>query len=80
MLKAPPLKSSDLHFSITNCHCQTYDDNIGYDWKKLSSAILGVYNIKVQYLYDIMIARQPAAISIAWNHPFGFKFFDYIAS
>ena len=29
MLKAPPLKSSDLHFSVKKCHCQTYDNNIG---------------------------------------------------
>ena len=30
MLKEPPLKSSDLHFSVLKCHCQTYDDIIGH--------------------------------------------------
>ena len=29
VLKAPPLKSPDLHFSVIKFHCGTYDDNIG---------------------------------------------------
>ena len=41
VLKAPPLKSSDLHLSVIECHCRTYDDNIGPNLKKLSFAILG---------------------------------------
>ena len=46
MLKAPPLKSSDLHFSVIKCHCWTYDDNIGPKFKKPSFAILGLYIIE----------------------------------
>ena len=45
MLKAPPLKSSDLHFSVIKCHCWTYDDNIGPKLKMPSFAILGAYNM-----------------------------------
>ena len=45
MLKAPPLKSWDLHFSVIKCHCWTYDDNIGPKLKKPSFAILGEYNM-----------------------------------
>ena len=45
MLKAPPLKSSDLYLSVIKCHCQTYDDNIGPKFKKPSYAIFGVYNV-----------------------------------
>ena len=45
MLKAPPLKSSDLNLSVQKCHCRTYDDNIGPKLNKPSFAILGVYNI-----------------------------------
>ena len=41
VLKAPPLKSSDLHFLVTKCHCWTYDDNFGPKLKKPSFAILG---------------------------------------
>ena len=44
VLKAPPLKSSDVHFSVIKCHCQTYDDNIGPKLKKPSFAIFGAYN------------------------------------
>ena len=44
MLKAPPLKSLVLHFSVLKCHCQTYDHNIGPKFKKLRFAILGAYN------------------------------------
>ena len=36
MLKAPPPKSSDLHFSVIKCHCRTNDDNIGPKFKKPS--------------------------------------------
>ena len=35
MLKAPPLKSSDLHFLVIKYHCRSYDDNIGPKLKKL---------------------------------------------
>ena len=45
VLKAPPLKSLDLHFLVTKCHCQTYDDNIGPKLKKPSFAFLGAYNM-----------------------------------
>ena len=45
MLKAPPFKYSDLHFSVIKCHCRTNDDNIGTKLKKLSFAILGAYNM-----------------------------------
>ena len=45
MLKAPPLKSSDLHFSAIECHCETCDDNIGPKLKKKSFVILGAYNM-----------------------------------
>ena len=45
VLKAPPLKSSDVHFSVIKCHCQTYDDNIGPKLKKPSFAFLGAYNM-----------------------------------
>ena len=41
MLITPHLKSSDLHFLVVNCHCQTYDDNIGPKFKNPSFAILG---------------------------------------
>ena len=43
MLKAPPLKFSDLHFCVIKCHCRTYDDNIGPKFKKPGFAILGAY-------------------------------------
>ena len=42
MLKAPPLKSLYLHFSVIKCHCCTYDDNIGPILKKLSFALSGL--------------------------------------
>ena len=29
MLRAPPLISSDLHFSVLYCHCRTYNDTVG---------------------------------------------------
>ena len=41
MLKAPPLKSLDLHFSVIKCHCQTYDDNIGPKLKKAELCYFG---------------------------------------
>ena len=44
VLKAPPFKSLDLHFSVIKCHCWIYDDNIGSKLKKTRSAILGAYN------------------------------------
>ena len=28
-VRAPPLISSDLHFSVIYCHCRTYDDTVG---------------------------------------------------
>ena len=40
MLKAPPLKSSDLYFLVKKCHCWTYEDNFRPKFKKLSFAIL----------------------------------------
>ena len=45
VLKAPPLKSTDLHFSVIKCNCRTYNDNIGPELKKLSFAILGAFNM-----------------------------------
>ena len=45
MLKAPPLKSLDLHFSVIKSHCRTYDDNIGPKFKTPRFAILGAYNM-----------------------------------
>ena len=45
MLKASPLKSLNLHFSVIKCHCRTYYDNISTKFKKPSFAILGVYNM-----------------------------------
>ena len=39
VLKAPPLKSSDLHFLLIKCHCLIYDDNIGLKLK-ISQALL----------------------------------------
>ena len=41
MLKAPPLKSLDLHFSVIKFQCRAYDDNIGPKLKKPSCVILG---------------------------------------
>ena len=52
MVKAPPLKSSDLHFSVIKCHCRTYDDNIGPKLKKRSFAILGAYSILSRLIED----------------------------
>ena len=40
VLKAPPLISSDLHFSVIKCHCWTYDANIGPKLKKPSLYII----------------------------------------
>ena len=45
VLKAPPLKSSDVHFSVIKFHCWTYDDNIGPKLKKPSFAILGMHSM-----------------------------------
>ena len=45
MLKAPPLKSLDLHFSGIKCNCQTYDNNIAPKLKKPSFAIFGANNM-----------------------------------
>ena len=41
MLKAPPLISSDLRFSVIKCHCWTYDDNIGPKFKKADLCYVG---------------------------------------
>ena len=49
MLKAPPLKSSDLHLSVIKYNCQTYNDNIRPNFKKPGFAILGAYNMFNQY-------------------------------
>ena len=43
MLKAPTLKSSNLHFLVIKCHCRTYYDNINTKFKKPSSAIFVAY-------------------------------------
>ena len=54
MLKAPPLKSLDLHFPVIKCHCRTYDDNIGPKLKKLSFAILAMFDNKFdQYRIEV---------------------------
>ena len=45
MLKAPPPKSPDLHFSEIKCHFRTHDDNISPKLKKPSFAILGASNM-----------------------------------
>ena len=44
MLKAPPIISSDLHFSVLFCYCQTYVDNIGQKLQKPRFVTLGAYN------------------------------------
>ena len=48
-----PLISPDLHFSVIKCHCQTYVDNIGLKLKKASFAILGVYNLFLNFFKHI---------------------------
>ena len=45
MLKAPPLKSPDLHFLLIKCNCRLFDDNIGPKLKKLSFPIFGANNM-----------------------------------
>ena len=65
MLKAPPLISSDLHFSVIKCHCRTYDDNIGPKLKKLSFAILGVYNI---FKIDCVLYSDNLALSMCLTY------------
>ena len=67
MLKAPPLKSLDLHFSVIKYHCWTYDDNISPKLKKQSFAILGVnnmFNNKFdQYKTDVCLEIRPSVRS-----------------
>ena len=41
MKKAPPLKSSDLHFSVINCQCRTYDYKICPKFFKSRALLLG---------------------------------------
>ena len=68
MLKAPSLKSLDLHFSVLQCHCGTYDDNIDPKFKKAKLCNIG----GVQYVWKLSLTViDPRFV---WN----FKFIRHI--
>ena len=51
--KSTPSYSLDLHFSILNCHCWTYDDNVSPELKNLWFVILGADNMLDGYRPEV---------------------------
>ena len=75
MLKAPPLISCDLHFSVLYCNSGTYDDNIGQNFQKPSFAIF-VASYNCLYLFITLFNDPNTRIKILLCQA-SFSFFIY---